>query len=88
MERGREEVREMAKNPCGKTVDRKAAYEVWTSADGSWTWYVRKKYSGNDDAPYARWFCDVVSPFAPLGESGDVYVSEIKRNATKRGAAA
>ncbi len=70
------------KNLQGKTVKRENAYEVWQSADGSWTWYVLKKYQ-NPEAEaknqYARWFCDVTSPFVGEGgELGDVYVSEIK----------
>lgn len=74
------------KNPQGKTVSRSEAYEVWQSFDGSWTWYVRKKYQTPENEAtnrYARWFCDVVTPIVPEGESGDVYVSEIKANATR-----
>ena len=43
------------KNPCAKTVTRENAYEVWS--DGSWTWYVLKKWQVDDDKPFARWFC-------------------------------
>lgn len=68
----------MAKNLCGKTVTRDNAYEVWQLPDGSWTWYVLKKWQADDDKDLARWFCEVVSPFSPNGELGDVYVSEIK----------
>ena len=63
-----------------KTVKRENAHEIWQSLDG-WTWYVLKKWQKNDNKPNARWFCDVVSPFTPDGEMGDVYVSEIKSNA-------
>lgn len=73
----------MAKNTCGKTVKRENAYEVWQTPDGSWTWYVLKKWQADDNKPNARWFCDVVTPFVPNGEMGDVYVSEIKANATR-----
>lgn len=73
----------MAKNLCGKTVKRADAYEVWENARAGWTWYVLKKYDSNDDAPYARWFCSVVTPICPGGEYGDVYVSEIKGNAVR-----
>lgn len=58
-------------------------YEVWQSPDGSWTWNVLKKWQADDNKPYARWFCNVVSPFTPHGEMGDVYVSEIKSQASK-----
>tara|TARA_R100000750_G_scaffold17717_1_gene11783 strand:- start:235 stop:456 length:222 start_codon:yes stop_codon:yes gene_type:complete len=63
-----------------KTVKRENAHEIWQSLDG-WTWYVLKKWQKNDNKPNARWFCDVLSPFTPDGEMGDVYVSEIKSNA-------
>jgi hypothetical protein len=74
----------MAKNLCGKTRKVDNPYEVWRSRDGSWEWRVLKKWSANDDKPYARWFCAVKSPFT-FGsfEMGDVYVAEIKRNAVK-----
>ncbi len=71
------------KNLQAKTVTRENAYEVWQTADGSWTWYVLKKWQADDNKPNARWFCDVVTPFMPGGELGDVYVSEIKAEAIK-----
>ena len=71
------------KNLCAKTVKREDAYEVWQSYDGSWTWHVRKKWQADDNKPCARWFCDVVTPIVPEGETGDVYVAEIKKNARK-----
>ena len=72
------------KNLCGKTVSRENAYEVWQSHDGSWTWYVLKKYQSPEKEKgnqYARWFCDVTSPFVPNGEMGDVYVNDVTKNA-------
>lgn len=71
------------KNLCAKTVKRENAYEIWETVDGKWTWYVLKKWQTDDNKEYARWFCDVVSPFTPEGEMGDVYVSEIKSNARR-----
>ena len=74
----------MAKNTQGKTVKRADAYEVWQG--GSWTWYVRKKYQSPEAEaknPYARWFCDVVTPMSPSGDTGDVYIREIKSAATR-----
>src|SRR5262249_55535969 len=73
----------MAKNLCGKMVDRTHAYEVWQTPDGTWTWYVRKKWQADDRKPYARWFCDVVTPACPNGEIGDVYAGEIMRSARR-----
>ena len=69
------------KNLCGKTVKREQAYEVWQAGD--WTWYVLKKYQADDRKPYARWFCDVVTPICPHGEMGDVYAADVM-NAARR----
>jgi len=75
------------KNLCGKTVTREHAYEVWATADGSWTWYVLKKYKAPEaeaNDPYARWFCLVTSPIVgESGELGDVYVREITGSARR-----
>ena len=76
----------MTKNLCGKTVKVENAYEVWATADGSWKWYVLKKWQNEENEAtneYARWFCFVTSPFVPEGEYGDTYVKEIKENAFK-----
>jgi hypothetical protein len=80
----------MAKNLCAKTMKREDAYEVWQNdrpfAIGGdvvearqWTTYVLKKYQADDEKQYARAFCDVVTPFCPDGELGDVYVADYKR---------
>lgn len=71
------------KNLCAKTVARKDAYEVWQSLDGLWTWYVLKKWQADDFKPYARWFCEVVTPIVPEGEKGDVYASEVMISARR-----
>lgn len=74
------------KNEQGKTVKKENAYEVWQSPDGSWTWYVLKKYQAPDKEKsneFARWFCLVVSPFVPEGEYGDTYIKDIVSNATR-----
>lgn len=74
------------KNECGKTVKqpyKDNAYEVWSTRDGSWTWYVLKKYQADDDKQYARWFTLVDSPFTPDGELGDTYVADVKENAVR-----
>jgi len=73
----------MIKNTQGKTVSRENAYEVWQTSDKSWTWYVLKKWQVDDNKEYARWFCEVVTPFVPEGEMGDVYVNEIKEQAQR-----
>jgi len=76
----------MAKNECGKIRPRENPYEVWQSYDGSWEWRVLKKYQNPEKEAkntYAVWFCDVVTPIVPYGEMGDVYVADIKQNATR-----
>lgn len=71
----------MAKNLCAKTVKRENAYEVWQA--GTWTWYVLKKWQADDLKPFARWFCDVVTPMCPHGELGDVYAAEVMQSAVR-----
>jgi hypothetical protein len=74
------------KNLCGKTRPKDNPYETWKSFDGSWTWQVLKKYQSPEKEaqnPYARWFCNVVTPIVPEGEMGDVYVRDITNHATK-----
>ena len=69
-------------NPCAKKVTPETAYEVWQSYDGSWTYFVLKKYQSPENEannPYARWYCMVQSPATPKGEYGDTYVSTVKR---------
>ena len=69
-------------NPCAKRVTPEEAYEVWQSFDGSWAYFVLKKYQSPEQEAkntYARWYCMVQSPATPKGEYGDVYVSTVKR---------
>ena len=76
-----------AVNPYGKTVKRENAHFVYQSSDGSWTWYCLRTYQTPEKEalnPYARWYCNVVSPLtSERGETGDVYVAEIKAYARK-----
>lgn len=69
------------KNECAKTRPASNPYEVWH--DGDWTWNVLKKWQADDSKPFARWFCNVVTPYCPDGELGDVYVADIKRQAVR-----
>lgn len=74
------------KNECGKTRPKDNPYEVWENKADGWRWSVLKKWQSPDKEatnPFARWFCFVTSPFCPRGEMGDVYVNEIKSQATK-----
>jgi len=69
----------MSKNLCAKSRKVEEPYEVWMSPDRSWEWRILKKWQGDDDKPYARWFCAVKSPMTYGSfELGDVYVSDIK----------
>ena len=70
------------KNECAKMRDKNNPYEIWQG--GGWTWEVLKKYQREDleaKNEYARWFCNVISPYCPDGEMGDVYVRDIKSSA-------
>ncbi len=73
----------MSKNPCSKRVEPEEAYEVWKSFNGTWTYFVLKKYQSPEQEAknsYARWFCMVKSPgTTERGDWGDVYVSTVKR---------
>ncbi len=64
------------KNLYSKTRPISNPYEIWES--NGWMWKVLKKWQADDTRPYARWFCHVTSPMCPEGESGDVYVLDIK----------
>lgn len=68
------------KNPCNKIRPTNNPYEIWGNAPSlpGWTWYVLKKWSIDENAPFARWFCLVKTPIVPEGEYGDVYVNDIK----------
>lgn len=71
------------KNECRKTRPESNPYEVWKNNSG-WTWKVLKKWQADDNKPFGRWFCAVSSPYTHGSyDLGDVYVSEIKTNATK-----
>ncbi len=74
-------------NPCAKRVTPEQAYEVWQSFDGSWTYFVLKKYQSPEQEaknPYASWYCMVTSPATTEhGEYGDIYVSTVKRGTHK-----
>lgn len=75
------------KNLCGKTRPVDNPYEIW-EGEGQyegWTWKVLKKWQAPDkevNNPYARWFCDVSSPFTAGGsDMGDCYVKDITPHA-------
>ncbi len=71
------------KNFCAKTRKSFDPYEIWEN-DHGWTWKVLKKWQANDDAPYARWFCEVTSPHTHGGSDlGDCYVADIKKDARR-----
>ena len=74
------------KNLCGKIRPVNQPYEVWQN-DSGWTWNVLKKYQTPEKEelnPYARWMCFVTSPFAPTGDMGDVYLSDIRQGGGRK----
>lgn len=73
------------RNLYAKTRQPDDPYEIWETLDGSWRWYVLKKYQADDFKPYARWFVKAFSPHASQGELGDTYASEIMNVAHKVG---
>ena len=76
-----------AKNPCAKRVTPEQAYEVWQSYDGTFTYFVLKKYQSSEQEAkntYARWYCMVLSPATTArGDFGDVYVLTVKDGTTQ-----
>src|SRR5258708_32617864 len=71
-----------SKNPCAKRVTPETAYEVWQSYNGSFTYFVLKKYQFPEKEaqnPNAIWYCMVQSPITPKGEYSDVYVYSVKQ---------
>ena len=72
----------MAKlNTCRTTRPVNNPYEIWVSFDGTWQWWVLKKYKGPESE--AKDPCAVRSPYVPGHELGDVYVREIRQQAYK-----
>ena len=75
------------KNECGKMRTKETAYVVWQSRDGSWTWYVLKKYqapTAEAKNEYARWMCLVITPMTGArGDMGDTYVRDITTHARR-----
>lgn len=64
------------KNLMGKTRPIDNPYEVWVA--GNWTWKVLKKYQADDHKPYARWFCQVITPYTTeSGDMGDTYAADV-----------
>ena len=75
-----------SKNPCAKRVTPEYAYEVWQSYNGTFTYFVLRKYQSPEQEaknPYARWYCMVQSPITPKGDYGDAYVSTVKRGTAR-----
>lgn len=73
------------KNECGKMRPVGDPYEIWVSADGTWTWHVLKKWQNPEKEAanqYARWFCAVKSPpNTTKWWFGDVCIKHIKDHA-------
>jgi hypothetical protein len=70
----------------GKTRTKDNAYlVVRDDRMPDWTTYVLKAYTMKPDAPYARWFCLVVTPFTgSMGDMGDTYIEDVRGFIVKR----
>lgn len=70
----------MAAIPMGKTRPKSNPWLIY-QRDG-WTWRVLKAYSADPRKKYARWFCDVESPFTQGGSDlGDTYIADVVNHA-------
>ena len=73
----------MSAIPMGKTRPIEKPY--LTVTDGRFTFKVLKAYSADPDKPYARWLCEVTSPYTgPIGDIGDTYISDVAGVITQR----
>lgn len=53
-------------------------YEIWVAGD--WEWRVLKKYTKDDNAPYARAYLATTSPYTfGSAELGDGYIADYER---------
>jgi hypothetical protein len=51
--------------------------------DGDWTYRVLRAYSKDPNAKFARWFCQVVTPYTGAsGDLGDTYVTQVTGKVT------
>jgi hypothetical protein len=62
-------------NPMGKTRPKTDPDLIYERA--GWTWRVLKAWQTDPHKPYARWFCDVTSPFTGAGDLGDTYIADV-----------
>lgn len=70
------------RNLMAKTRPVDKPYEIWQAGD--WEWRVLKKWQADDTKPYARWFCQVITPYTgALGDMGDVYAKDVMLTAVK-----
>lgn len=75
-----EEVHTVATIPMGKSRKASDPYMTFVArtAGGDWTTKVLKAYSLDPDERYARWFCDVATPYTGGGsDMGDTYTQDI-----------
>ena len=58
-------------------------HEIWRQAETETEWHVLKKFNPSDYGADSRWFCKIVSPEHPEGDTMSVCVSEIKAKAKR-----
>ena len=64
------------KKPMGTRRDVQQPYLIVT--DGDWEYRILKAYTSNPDAPFARWYAAIRSPFTFGGfAEGDTYILDI-----------
>lgn len=64
-------------NPYNRQRTKDNPYEIWETPDGTWKYYVLRKYKKEVKTDYDYWYCCVVSPMTPRGEYGDVYAKTV-----------
>lgn len=72
----------MAKILCAKIRKTETPWAIFE--DGGWEWRVLKNYQKDANKDFARWFCQVKSPYAT--DLGDTYVAEVCNSGTLKAA--
>lgn len=68
----------------GKSRPKGQPWLVFENKAAGWRWEVLKSWQMDNRKPFARWFCNVTSPYTgSYGDMGDTYVDEILRYAVE-----
>lgn len=75
----------MATNVMNKSRKVDAPYLVVEDFRTGFVYRILKSWQADPNKPYARWFCDVKSPYTGGGsDMGDTYVSDVRGIVTFR----